>query len=348
MTRLFLALLFTGFYSLTLSQTSDTLYYDNTWKPCQEKEAKYYRLTELVDGVYQIRDFYTNGVLQMEASATSIEPEIFNGACSYYHPNGNLESTGVYYNGHRVGIWKSYNAKGRLTNKYDYGFGINNKTEYEYIPEKVYKKAISEADSSFSIALRGKVFGFFVIEDCYFSTATLGTEFLIKGKHSFGLDYTYFGWQYETDDSQDNPLYETYERRGYLYLDYKYCFLEHKDYNFYFNAYDKIGGYHMWQEGVSDGYNSEEKPFLNDKTNGKFNQVGCGLGFKRYVNEKFYFDLSVNGGKVFANNHTSIYNDSLKIVEEQYNVKSDKYTFYIRINFGYKIYVKKRERSMIY
>ncbi len=88
-----------------------------------------------------------------------------------------------------------------------------------------------------------------------------------------------------------------------------------------------------------------EKPFLSDKTNGTFNQLGLGLGFKRYINERFYFDLSVNGGKLYTKNNTSIYNDSLKITEKQYNVKSDKYTFYIRINFGYKLFIKKPKPS---
>ena len=208
------------------------------------------------------------------------------------------------------------------------------------------KKVISSDDKTFSIALRGKVFGFFIIEDIYFSTATLGGEFLLGGRHSLGIDYTYFGWQYEKDDDKDMALYETFERRGYFYFDYRYKFLSHNDYDFYFNLYDKMGTYHLWYQGVSEGYNSWEKPFLNDKTDGTFNQIGAGVGFKRYINERFYFDLNVNGGKLFSKNTSSMYNDSLKIVENSYNVKSKKNVFYIRINFGYKLFIKKQKPSL--
>ena len=202
--------------------------------------------------------------------------------------------------------------------------------------------AVSSDDRKFSIALRGKLFGFFIIEDTYFSTATIGAEFLMKGRHSLGVDFTYFGWQYEKDNSEDSPLYETYERRTYAYLDYKYKFLAYKSFDFYVNLYDKIGTYHEWRNGVAEGYNFLEKPFLNNKINGTFNQVGAGFGFKKYAEGgRFYVDLSANVGKLFTNNDTETYNDSLSIIDRQYGVKNDRTIFYMRLNLGYKLFVKK-------
>lgn len=210
------------------------------------------------------------------------------------------------------------------------------------IPKKQVSRAMSSDDSKFSIALRGKLFGFVIIEDNYFSTATIGTEFCLKGKHSLGIDFTYFGWQYETDNSEDSPLYETYERRTYAYLDYRYKFLACKSFDFYVNLYDKIGTYHEWRDGVAEGYNFFEKPFLNNKTDGTFNQVGAGLGFKKYAEGgRFYVDLSANVGKLFSKNNVVSYNDSLQVIDTQSKVRSDKTIFYMRLSLGYKLFIKK-------
>ncbi|MBA2611441.1 MAG: hypothetical protein H0U95_05690 [Bacteroidetes bacterium] len=250
MSRSFLILIYLlSLYSLAIGQDGDTLYFDKKWAVCKKQEAKYYRLIQQVDGAYIIQDFYKNDVLQMRVTATSIIPQIFEGQCFYYQSNGNLKASGMYNKGKPVGIWNYYNSNGYLTNTFNYNSIIDSND----ITKKIDKMAISKADNKFSFALRGKLFGFFIIEDTYFSTATLGGEFLLKGRHSLGIDYTYFGWQYEKDDDKDMALYETFERRGYFYFDYKYKFLSNKDYDFYFNIYDKIGNYHLWLQGVSKG-----------------------------------------------------------------------------------------------
>lgn len=344
---LILSFFLLGFNSLMYSQTGDTLYFDYLWHPCKKEEAKYYRLTKQIDGKYQIQDYYENGFLQMEGLAISLDPEILDGKCTYYHANGNIKSTGSYAKGSPIGIWNYYNAKGKLTSSYDFVLRMGTKIDADMLPEKQYTRAISENDKNFSMAVRGKLFGFFIIEDTYFSTATVGTELMFKGRHSLGIDYTYFGWQYEKDNTKDEALYETYERRGYVYVDYKCRLFSYKIFDLYFNMYDKYGTYHMWQEGVTEGYNAWEKPWLKDKTDGTFNQVGAGLGVKVYLSDRFYIDGSANGGKLFSDNN-AVTHDSLGIANTQYHVKSEKNIFYIRINFGYKLFVKQKNKQDVF
>jgi len=209
------------------------------------------------------------------------------------------------------------------------------------------KTPISASDTRFSIALRGKLFGFVVIEDNYFSTATIGTELLFKGRHSLGVDFTYFGWQYERDDSEDKALYETYERRAYLYMDYKYRVWSFRRADVYFNLYGKTGSYHMWHEGVAEGYNFWEKPFLADKTDGVFREAAAGLGVKLYISERVYWDISANGGKQFTKNTLTTYDNSLNVLNKQFNVRDSRGVFYMRVNLGIKLYVKKERVSSI-
>ena len=326
------------------SQTIDTSYFDKLWHPCKKEESKYYRLTQSINGLYKIQDFYNNGILQMDAFAKSIEPEILEGKCTYFYENGNIKSSGLYRKDEPIGVWTYYDKKGKLTNTYDYSLA----NDYKTSQKEEYQESMSENDNHFSFALRGKLFGFFIIEDNFFSTATIGAEFLLKGRHSLGIDVTYFGWQYERDNTNDEALYETYERRTYAYVDYKYKFLSYKKLDFYINLYDKMGTYHKWQEGVAEGYNNLEKPWLKDKTDGTFNQVAAGLGLKKYYNERFYIDISANGGKLFSNNTSSVYDEVLQTTNTSYNVKSDKNIFYIRINLGYKLFIKRKKAEEVF
>lgn len=190
-----------------------------------------------------------------------------------------------------------------------------------------------------SMSLRGKLFGFFIIEDAYFSTATLGTEISISTKHSLGVDYTYFGWQFQKDNAHDTALYDFYERRGYLYLDYKYKFLSLINWDFYLNTYGKIGSYNSWFKGASEGYSYSEKAYLNDKVNGTFNQFGIGVGFKRYFidDDRWYMDLNLNFGKTYSNNNSVTY-DSLFLPKYEYNIRSNKNVFYARLNIGFRLF----------
>jgi hypothetical protein len=341
----FIALYVFGFYALATGQTADTTWFNKAWKPCEKKEAKYYRLVQQLDGLYKIRDFYLSGSLQMEAMATSMEPEMLEGYCSYYYSNGNMEATGKYTKGKKTGVWNYYSSKSELIEIYDHSFVLNKDSvrRADSIRRIKAKIPASIGDKNFSIAARGKLFAFFIIEDTYFSTATIGTELQFKGRHSLGIDYTYFGWQYEKDNTKDEGLYETYERRGYIYVDYKYRFLRYRKFDFYLNLYDKIGTYHMWYEGVAEGYNAWEKPFLSDKMDGTFNQVAAGLGFKYYLSDKFYLDVSANGGRTYSKNTSLTYDENLNLSEARYNERSEENVFYIRVNFGYKLFVKKKE-----
>ena len=279
----------------------------------------------------------------MLALATSLEPEVLDGNCTYYHPNGKIESVGAYRNGKKIGIWKYYSVIGQLLEIYDHSFVLNKDSvrRADSIRKVIAKIPASGGDKQFSIAVRGKAFAFVVIEDAYFSTATIGTELIFKGRHSLGIDYTYFGWQNEHDDTNDKALYESYERRAYMYVDYKCRFLSYRKFDFYFNLYDKIGTYHEWHEGVSEGYNFWEKPFLNNKVDGTFSQAGAGLGVKAYIGDRFYVDISANGGKLFSKNNTLTY-DSLGVADWQYNVKEEKNIFYMRLTLGYKLFAKKK------
>ncbi len=92
---------------------SDTIFYNKKWDPTSKEDAMYYRLITF-DGKsdYLVKDYFMNGTLQMEAHCKSINPEIKQGACTYYHPNGKRKAVGNYSNDKAVGVWNYYGPRG--------------------------------------------------------------------------------------------------------------------------------------------------------------------------------------------------------------------------------------------
>ncbi len=98
----------------------------------------------------------------------------------------------------------------------------------------------------FSVALRGKVASFFIIEDQFFRTATFGGELSFKERHSVGIDLSYWRWRRQTDEPDPIALYDELERRTFLYFDYKLNVFKRPAYYLYLNSYYRIGEYKMW------------------------------------------------------------------------------------------------------
>ena len=101
---------------------TDTIFFDKEWKVCDRSTAEYYRLIQEYNGLYQVTDYYKNGVPQMTATCSSLYPEVKEGEVVFYYPNGKVESKGMYVNNEPKGVWRYYNKKGWLesTNDYDY------------------------------------------------------------------------------------------------------------------------------------------------------------------------------------------------------------------------------------
>ncbi|MEZ5016197.1 MAG: TonB family protein [Flavipsychrobacter sp.] len=116
--KLILLLLVLGnIYSAT-GQT-DTFFYNKNWKPTtQRAKAEFFRLVTPIDErTYKVKDYYINGVLQMEGSMIASGVEAFRdvegknisvGKFTFYQKNGKKESEGMYESDNKVGEWKRY------------------------------------------------------------------------------------------------------------------------------------------------------------------------------------------------------------------------------------------------
>jgi hypothetical protein len=309
---------------------ADTLFFDADWKICTKAKAFFYRITEPQnDGGYLIKDMYLKANTPRRiAFSTTYEPPTLEGKCTYYYSNGNKEKEGRYVNNIPTGIWITWSKNGTDSTFQD---GISEARKSNYIWPEPY---LYDPKNPFSFALRGKVATFFIIEDTYFLTYTLGGEFWYK-KHSIGVDGTWFRWRYETDNADDVGMYSQYELRRYLHLDYKFTFVsfERAQLDVYVNLYDKIGRYKMWYKPYEDyDYGTADMTFLNSTGRGTFNEPGLGLGLRKYISDTgFGFDVSANIGYRFSETNERNYLSQTQ-TDFKDHVKAERLLFYMRVN----------------
>jgi hypothetical protein len=157
-----------------------------------------------------------------------------------------------------------------------------------------------------------------------------------KNRHSLGLDLTYFRWKYETDNSNDVALYQQREKRTYLYADYKFRIVSIKDWDIYFNAYEKLGYYKMWYSPYDVSFLIGDTSFIRNHTNGTFIETGAGFGFKKqFTDSKFGIDLSMNVALRKSKDNITEFPSSETVLTSNNN----RYTetiFYMRLNLYYR------------
>ncbi len=103
----------------------DTLYFNSAWNETTKTEAEFYRPLPLkkVEDLYQIKDYYINGNLQMEGHWSDIENEILQGKVSWYYENGQLNEEREYKNNSPHGKSTYYTKEGFLRAEGEYKNG---------------------------------------------------------------------------------------------------------------------------------------------------------------------------------------------------------------------------------
>ncbi len=98
------------------AQQKDTIFYNADWKKTLKAEASYYRPLPLeqTDSLYLIKDYYSNGQLQMEGFSKDATKAVFSGEVKWYYPNGKLQLVRHYKNEKQNGSVKRYFEDGTL------------------------------------------------------------------------------------------------------------------------------------------------------------------------------------------------------------------------------------------
>ncbi len=137
-------------FQLQNTFSQNKIYFDKNWKTTTEENAAYYRLTEKKsDSLYAVKDYYINGVLQMDGHTTSLEKDIFQGTVHWYDKSSKKTITRNYKNGVLEGDVINYmgpfSTRCQYKNYMPYNGTIynNNRTPAQYISYTDGKKDFS-------------------------------------------------------------------------------------------------------------------------------------------------------------------------------------------------------------
>lgn len=144
--------------------------------------------------------------------------------------------------------------------------------------------------------LRGKAMTMVVIEDNWFSSISLGTEYRFSKRFSVVLDAVHYSKKDEEevhnnpDDYDDYDEYALRDQRNYLAFEFKYHYLRFKETNtsLYINLYSKTGQHKIRKE-ANYPIQDNEKFFLN----GNFADAGLSLGININATENFGIDINL-------------------------------------------------------
>ena len=106
----FFIFVFSALYSY--AQT-DTIYFSSSWEVCSKEQAKFFRIVTPKKGKYIVADYYLTGTPQMIAEASSADPLVKDGKCTYYDEQGFKSSQGLYRKNMHDGRWVQWSNHGQ-------------------------------------------------------------------------------------------------------------------------------------------------------------------------------------------------------------------------------------------
>lgn len=172
------------FFLFQNTYSQSKIYFDKDWKTTTKDKAQFYRVvTKKNDSLFHIKDFYINGVLQMNGHFSNLEKEVLEGKVTFYDEKGRKTNSANYVNGVLNGPSIVYLKNGKIeytteykngkiyngiykaaTVKYLYKNGVTAKRIEFLSPNDYYPLATTvygkEKDSVYWYTSKGKKIGF--------------------------------------------------------------------------------------------------------------------------------------------------------------------------------------------
>ena len=116
--KILLLLFFLLNATTSFSQKADTIWYNSKWEKTTRSDKFYYRVVkwEKSKKAYFVRDFYPNGVTQMEGYYSSMDPEVRNGDFKWWFDDGSRQREAAFKND-TITKTVEWDAKGNLKNQ---------------------------------------------------------------------------------------------------------------------------------------------------------------------------------------------------------------------------------------
>jgi len=104
--------------------SQEKIYFDKDWKVTTQENASFYRHVEKMnDHLFHIKDYYSNGNMQMDGYFSDLEKETFHNTITWYDESGQKTITKNYQYGKQDGEEIKYLSDGRILTKGTYKNG---------------------------------------------------------------------------------------------------------------------------------------------------------------------------------------------------------------------------------
>lgn len=114
--------------SLAGQTYTDTIWFDNAWKPQLKKSAAYFRVLSHKEirfkDFYDFKDFDTTGTILKQGVSTDKKTDAFEGEILYFHDDGSISERKVFKNGFPFGSHIIYYKSGKVKTERTYLFGV--------------------------------------------------------------------------------------------------------------------------------------------------------------------------------------------------------------------------------
>ncbi|MEM6864663.1 MAG: hypothetical protein AAF575_05760 [Bacteroidota bacterium] len=137
---------------------NDTIWYNAEWKEAEKQGASFYRVTsELENGLFNMKDYYKSGKLQMEGVSTARDRDSWEGKVVWYREDGTIFQVGNFEKGRLEGEFISYLGKEKLAGTYKNGRFVQGRQNVDYRNYLFYSEFRS--DTLIEISHKGSLSG---------------------------------------------------------------------------------------------------------------------------------------------------------------------------------------------
>jgi hypothetical protein len=111
------------------------IWIDNSLKPCKKGQATMYMKVAQSTGAFELEVFDKSHNRIMKGQSLDPKGTVWNGSFEFYHPDGKIESRGLYQEGAKVGVWERFDSKGNQLAERMYAAFDHKSMAYFYVDQ---------------------------------------------------------------------------------------------------------------------------------------------------------------------------------------------------------------------
>jgi hypothetical protein len=133
--KYYLSIILLSFTLSGLFGQEGPIWLDQHLKPCKKNNGLLYMKVAQSTGAYELEVMDKSHNKIMKGQSLDPKGTEWNGNFEFYHPDGNIESRGLYQEGAKVGVWERFDSKGNQLAERMYAAFDHKSMAYFYVDQ---------------------------------------------------------------------------------------------------------------------------------------------------------------------------------------------------------------------